>query len=124
MTGRPMQRRRAGADALDVGDNTAELPGRRCAGWVPQDCLAYRVRWVRQMAGLSQRAAAKRCGLTCGEWQGLETGRAGRDMPRKLRQISVGLAINGVPVSIDWLACGDIPDTATVLRTAHRRAGG
>lgn len=80
--------------------------------WIPEpdDTIAYRVQWARQIAGLNQRDAAEKCGLTIGEWQSIEDGRAARDMPRKLRQISRGLAVNGVPVDINWLLWGEVPD--------------
>jgi transcriptional regulator with XRE-family HTH domain len=70
-------------------------------GWVPEDSLAHRLLLVRRQLGLTQRVAATLSGLTFGEWQSLEDGRAARDIARKITAISERLN-----VSRDWLMWG------------------
>jgi len=69
-------------------------------GWVPADTLPTRLVLVRHHAGLSQREAAARCGLSYREWQGLEEGRS-RQLDQKVLMISRALG-----VSRDWLMWG------------------
>lgn len=69
--------------------------------WVPEDSLANRLLLVRRALGLSQRAAAEQAGITFGEWQSLEDGRAARDVGRKVAAIS-----NTFRVDRDWLMWG------------------
>lgn len=68
---------------------------------IPRDTLARRVWMARDEAGLSQRAAAERCGLTFGEWQGIEAGRQSRGLDRKIALIAAGLGYDR-----DWLMWG------------------
>lgn len=76
--------------------------------------FAGRVRMAREVVGLSQREAARKCGLTIGEWQGIEGGVSPRDLPRKLLAISNGLRNeDGRPVDIDWLLWG--PDKQEII---------
>ncbi|SID46392.1 Uncharacterised protein [Mycobacteroides abscessus subsp. abscessus] len=70
-------------------------------GWVPSDSLANRLVLVRQERKLSQRAAADQCGLTFGEWQSMELGRAARRVNVKVRQIAMALGVDR-----DWLMWG------------------
>lgn len=70
-------------------------------GWVPDDNLASRLILVRRQLGLTQRAAAERCGLTFGEWQGLENGLQARGIPSKVARISEALGVDR-----DWLLWG------------------
>lgn len=70
-------------------------------GRVPRDTLSARVKLARDECGLSQRAAAVRCGLTFGEWQGIESGRDARGLDRKIQRIADGLGYDLV-----WLIRG------------------
>ena len=67
-------------------------------GWVPDDSLAHRLVLVRLQLGLSQREAALRCGVTYGEWQSMELGRAARALDVKVAKISDALGVDR-----DWL---------------------
>ena len=69
--------------------------------WIPSDTLAARIVLVRRELGISQREAATRCGLTYGEWQSMEDGRAARDLPAKVARISLALDVDR-----DWLMWG------------------
>lgn len=89
-------------------------------GYVPVDSVAARVRILRAGLRLDQREAADRCGLTYGEWQGIEDGRAVRDLPRKLLAISRGLAVDGLPVSMDWLMWGYAPEDAPRIEFSRK----
>lgn len=73
----------------------------RASGWVPTDSLANRMALVRRERKLSQRAAAETCGLTFGEWQGIEDGRNTRRIDMKVRQIAMALGVDR-----DWLMWG------------------
>jgi transcriptional regulator with XRE-family HTH domain len=68
---------------------------------VPRDTLAMRVHIARTERKLSQRAAALKCGLTFGEWQGIEDGRDARGIHLKVEKIATGLGY-----SRDWLMWG------------------
>jgi transcriptional regulator with XRE-family HTH domain len=68
---------------------------------VPRDTLALRVKIARVERGLSQRAAANRCGLTFGEWQSIENGAEARGLDRKIDKIAAGLNYDR-----DWLMWG------------------
>lgn len=68
---------------------------------VPEDTLAMRVGVARRERRLSQRAAAEQCGLTFGEWQGIEDGRKVTELDRKVAQIADGLDYDR-----DWLMWG------------------
>jgi transcriptional regulator with XRE-family HTH domain len=68
---------------------------------VPRDTLAMRVLIARHERGLSQRAAALLCGLTFGEWQGIEDGRAATSLDQKVIKIAAGLGY-----SREWLMWG------------------
>jgi hypothetical protein len=70
-------------------------------GWVPEDTLAHRLVLVRRHLGITQRVAAERCGLTFGEWQGIEDGRAVRSLDVKVSAISAALGVDR-----DWLIWG------------------
>jgi transcriptional regulator with XRE-family HTH domain len=70
-------------------------------GRIPQDTLAVRVKIARDEAGLSQREAALKCGLTFGEWQGIENGAAARGLDKKIDKIARGLDYDR-----DWLMWG------------------
>lgn len=63
--------------------------------------IANRLVLVRNERGLSQRAAAAMCGITFGEWQGMESGRATRRLDMKVRQIAMALGVDR-----DWLMWG------------------
>ena len=65
------------------------------------DSLANRLILVRSERRLSQRAAADECGLTFGEWQGMESGRGTRRLDLKIRQIAMALGVDR-----DWLMWG------------------
>lgn len=67
----------------------------------PTDSLAARLVLTRRQLGLSQRAAADRCGLTFGEWQSLEDGRQARGLDHKVARISDGLGVDR-----DWILWG------------------
>lgn len=69
--------------------------------WVPDDTLAHRLVLVRLQAGLTQREAAARCGISFGEWQGMELGRGTRRLDTKVMAIARHLG-----VSRDWLMWG------------------
>lgn len=70
-------------------------------GRIPKDTFALRVWIVRQECGLSQREAAEKCGLTFGEWQGIESGRDVRSMHVKVSKIADALGYDR-----DWLMWG------------------
>ncbi|MFC9766817.1 helix-turn-helix domain-containing protein [Rhodococcus jostii] len=70
-------------------------------GWVPTDSLANRLVLVRNERKLSQRAAADLCGLTFGEWQGMEVGRGVRRVDQKVVKIAKALGVDR-----DWLMWG------------------
>jgi transcriptional regulator with XRE-family HTH domain len=70
-------------------------------GWVPEDTLANRLVLVRRSLGMTQRVAAEKCGLTFGEWQSLEEGRAARGLDVKVARISSALGVDR-----DWLIWG------------------
>ena len=83
--------------------------------WVPDatvtyatDTLAARLVLTRRHLGLSQRAAALRCGLTFGEWQSLEDGRCARGLDRKVTAISQGLGVDR-----DWIIWGSAAQVAS-----------
>lgn len=67
----------------------------------PRDTLSMRVRIARIERELSQRAAALTCGLTFGEWQGIEDGRKVGGLDVKVRKIAAGLGYDR-----DWLMWG------------------
>lgn len=69
---------------------------------IPRDSLALRVMIARHERSLSQRAAALRCGLTFGEWQGLE---GGAEEPRGLNQKIAKIAA-GLGYDRNWLMWG------------------
>ncbi len=71
------------------------------SGWVPSDSLANRLVLVRLDRKLTQRGAAEQCGITFGEWQGMELGRATRRVDVKVRQIAMALGVDR-----DWLMWG------------------
>lgn len=79
------------------------------SGWVPTDSLANRLVLVRTERKLSQRAAADLCGLTFGEWQGIEMGRAARSVDRKVAKIAATLGVDR-----DWLMWGGALEGAEV----------
>jgi len=56
---------------------------------------------------LSQRAAAELCGLTFGEWQGLEDDRAVGRETEKAQKIARGLGVD-----LSWLLLGGCRDCA------------
>lgn len=56
---------------------------------------------MRAERKLSQRAAAEQCGLTFGEWQSMELGRAARRLDVKIKQIAMALGVDR-----DWLMWG------------------
>lgn len=68
---------------------------------IPQDTLAIRVHIARTERKLSQRAAALKCGLTFGEWQGIEGGADARGLNSKIEKIARGLGYDR-----DWLMWG------------------
>jgi transcriptional regulator with XRE-family HTH domain len=68
---------------------------------IPRDTLARRVQIARDEVGLSQRAAALRCGITFGEWQGIEAGAQARGLNVKIDKIAKGLGYDR-----DWLMWG------------------
>ncbi len=70
-------------------------------GWIPADTLGTRLVLVRRQLGLTQRAAADKCGLTFGEWQSIEDGRAARGLDVKIARISLALGVDRA-----WLAWG------------------
>ncbi|HEX2810461.1 MAG TPA: hypothetical protein VHN80_30225 [Kineosporiaceae bacterium] len=89
---------------------TREAP----AGWVPRDSLANRLVLARRhyaksrgLPTLSQRAAAVLCGLTFGEWQGLEDDRAVGRETEKAQKIARGLGVD-----LSWLLLGGCRDCA------------
>lgn len=86
-------------------------------GRVPRDTLAMRVRMAREELGISQRAAALRCGLTFGEWQSIEAGREARGLDHKLPLIADGLGYDRY-----WLAFGGPLDPPE--RGSHRATDG
>ena len=84
------------------------------AGWVPRDSLSNRLVLARRhyakshgLPSLSQRAAAKLCGLTFGEWQGLEDDRAISRETEKAQKIARGLGVD-----LSWLLLGGCRDCA------------
>lgn len=54
----------------------------------PQDTLGLRLVMIRHEHGLSQKAAALRCGITARVWQGMEEGRSTTDLLDKLQLIA------------------------------------
>lgn len=94
-------------------------------GWVPEDTLAHRLVLVRRQLGITQRVAAERCGLTFGEWQGIEDGRQVRSLDVKVAAISKALGVDR-----DWLIWGGplaqavVParDLASTPTTPRRKA--
>lgn len=70
-------------------------------GRVPADTLPHRLVLLRLEMGWSQREAAIATGVTYGEWQSMEAGRAARDIPRK-----VALIAEATGFSRDWLMWG------------------
>lgn len=70
-------------------------------GWVPDDTLANRLVLIRRTLGLTQRMAAELCGLTFGEWQSLEDGRAARGIDQKVNRICAAVGVDR-----DWLMWG------------------
>ncbi len=93
-------------------------------GWIPADTLGTRLVLVRRQLGLTQRAAADKCGLTFGEWQSIEDGRAARGLDVKIARISLALGVDRA-----WLAWGGplSPDDAAttelgqVVRPTRRK---
>lgn len=87
--------------AVRVRAMTAPTESVSPAPWRPRDTLAARLFLARREAGLSQREAAVRCGITYGEWQSMENGADARGLDRKLRAIADGLGVDR-----DWLVWG------------------
>lgn len=81
--------------------NPGHMSAQQDHGWVPEDTLANRLVLVRRSLGMTQRAAAEKCGLTFGEWQSLEEGRQARGLDVKVARISRALGVNR-----DWLIWG------------------
>lgn len=76
-------------------------PERRVPHVPPRETVGQRVKLMREESGLSQRAAALRCGLTFGEWQGLEGGADVRGLDRKVDKIAEHLKYDR-----DWIMWG------------------
>lgn len=81
-------------------------------GWVPDDTLADRLVVLRRALGriegrvISQREAAVRTGLTYGEWQSLEDGRAAKALDEKVVKIARAFGVDR-----DWLMWGKRGET-------------
>lgn len=81
-----------------------------------------RVRWLRELHGLSQRALADAAGIGFGQLQGIESGREGHGYVVAMRNIaSVLTNESGEPVSLGWLMCLDEPQEP---RSSHPRPVG
>ncbi len=72
--------------------------------WVPGDSFALRLLILRHELGLTQREAAKRCGLDDGSWSNWENGSHPRDMAKIVRQIHEATAVD-----MPWLMWGVLP---------------
>ena len=87
--------------------------------WVPEDNLANRLVLVRRALKMTQREAADAAGLTFGEWQSLEDGRAARGLDVKVARISAALRVDR-----DWLMWGGPLTNAGGPPPGIRAAGG
>ncbi len=72
--------------------------------WVPGDSFSLRLLILRHELGLTQREAAKRCGLDDGSWSNWENGSHPRDMAKVVRQIH-----DATDVDMPWLMWGVMP---------------
>lgn len=70
------------------------------SGRVPADTLAARLVLIRHELGISQRKAAEDTGVPYGTWQGMEMGRATRDLNDHVRKIADAYGYD--PVWIMW----------------------
>lgn len=98
---------------------TAEIPVQPS---IPEDTLPLRVWIARRERKLSQREAAARCGLTFGEWQSIEDGRAAGNLDLKVAKIA-----NGLHYDREWLMWGgplrqNIADLLSPFRTVSAAA--
>lgn len=74
------------------------------SSWVPGDSFSLRLLILRHELGLTQREAAKRCGLDDGSWSNWENGSHPRDMAKVVRQIH-----DATGVDMPWLMWGVMP---------------
>lgn len=81
---------------MSTVENRAAAPRKR-----PHDTLPLRLVMMRTEQGLSQKAAAFRCGITPRVWQGMEEGRNTANLLDLLRTISAEFGYE-----LDWLAWG------------------
>jgi len=89
------------------------------ASWIPRDSMANRLVLARRhyakahgLSTFSQRSAAELCGLTFGEWQGLEDDRAVGRETEKAQKIAHGLGVD-----LPWLLLGGYLDRRNPART-------
>ena len=75
------------------------------SSWVPGDSFSLRLLILRHELGLTQREAAKRCGLDDASWSNWERGSHPRDMAKIVRQIH-----DATNVDMAWLMWGVTPD--------------
>lgn len=70
------------------------------SGRIPEETLAARLVLIRHELGKSQREAAEETGVPYGTWQGMEIGRATRELDQHIRKIAETYGYD--PVWLMW----------------------
>lgn len=90
----------------------------------PRDS-AGRVKWLREMRGVSIRAACAQTGISKGDWDGIEAGHRGPRFLDNLRTISMTWANDdGEPVALSWLLAWDVAEPPSAPTTADAKSAG